>query len=232
MKFIVSKEFFDKVEDVCFGIIVARGIDNNKHYDFIDELLTESLVQVQATFENKKVKETPPITYYREAFQKLGINPNRFMCSIEALTSRVVKNQSLPAINPLVDLGNALSLKYLIPLGIHNIDSFNGDIMLREATQDDHFIPFGATSEDPPEAGEIVYVSGNDVKTRRWTWRQGENGKITNNTRNVFIPLDAFEVNKYKMLELQTEFQKILTEQMQAQVTIGWVDKNNREFEF
>lgn len=28
MKFSVSKEVFEKLDNVCFGIVVARGIDN------------------------------------------------------------------------------------------------------------------------------------------------------------------------------------------------------------
>lgn len=27
--------------------------------------------------------------------------------------------------------------------------------------------------------GEAVYASGSEIRTRRWTWRQSERGKIT-----------------------------------------------------
>lgn len=30
MKFSVSKEVFEKLDNVCFGIVVAKGIDNTK----------------------------------------------------------------------------------------------------------------------------------------------------------------------------------------------------------
>ncbi len=96
------------------------------------------------------------------------------MCSIEALVSRTVKSQFVPNINTLVDLGNALSLKYNVPLGVHDIDKFAGDIELRFANANDTFIPFGSQEYDNPPAGELVYVSGNEVKTRKWAWRQGE----------------------------------------------------------
>lgn len=43
--------------------------------------------------------------------------------------------------------------------------------------KNDLFIPFGSTEYDNPEVGEAVYASGNEIRTRRWTWRQGENGK-------------------------------------------------------
>lgn len=154
------------------------------------------------------------------------------MCSIEALVTRTVKKGEMPNINTLVDLGNALSLKYNIPLGIHDIDRFSGNMEIKKATGNEDFIPFGGETIEHPDKGEVIYVSGSDVKTRRWTWRQGENSKITEDTTNVFIPLDAFLENKDDMLKLQNEFADILKNKLGAIVSIGIVDKDNNEFEF
>ena len=232
MKFIVSKEIFDDIPNALFGVIIARGIDNHKSYDWIKDMLDESIDDCKKFYEGKVVKESAPITYYRDAFRALGINPNKFMCSIEALVTRTVKKGEMPNINTLVDLGNALSLKYNIPLGIHDIDRFSGDMEIKKATGEEEFIPFGGEEVEHPEAGEVIYVSGSDVKTRRWTWRQGENSKITEETTNVFIPLDAFLENKEDMLKLQSEFADILKNKLNADVKMGIVDKDNREFEF
>ena len=188
MKFVVDKRFFDKVDNACFGVIIARGIDNTKDYLFIKKLLNKEINNISKEYQDKKVKELPEIVLYREAFKKVDINPNKFMCSIEALVSRTVKSQFVPNINTLVDLGNALSLKYNVPLGVHDIDKFAGDIELRFANENDTFIPFGSQEYDNPPAGELVYVSGNEVKTRKWAWRQGEKSKIDENIKNAFIP--------------------------------------------
>ena len=232
MKFIVSKDFFEKVDNAVFGIIIARGINNHEKHEFIDELCKTSIKNCQKYYEGKVIKESVPITYYRDAFRKLDINPNKYMCSIEALVTTTVKKGEMPNINTLVDLGNALSLKYNIPLGIHDIDKFSGNIEIREAKGTEDFIPFGGEGVEHPDKGEIIYVSGNDVKTRRWTWRQGENSKITENTTNIFIPLDAFIENKEDMLKLQEEFVEILKNKLNADVKIGLVDKSNNDYEF
>ncbi len=232
MKFIVSKEIFDDIPNALFGVIIARGIDNHKSYDWIKDMLDESIEECKKFYEGKVVKESAPITYYRDAFRALGINPNKFMCSIEALVTRTVKKGEMPNINTLVDLGNALSLKYNIPLGIHDIDRFSGDMEIKKSTGNEDFIPFGGETVEHPDKGEVIYVSGTDVKTRRWTWRQGENSKITEDTTNVFIPLDAFLENKEDMLKLQSEFADILKNKLGAIVSIGIVDKDNNEFEF
>ncbi len=232
MKFIVSEEFFSKVPNAVFGVVVAYGVDNHHKSEMIQNLLQEGIGKNKKFFEGKIVKESIPIIYYRDAFKALGINPNKYMCSIEALVTRVVKKGEVPSINSLVDLGNALSLKYNIPLGIHDIDKFQSNIMIRPARADDTFIPFGAMEIEHPEEGEIIYASGNEVKTRRWTWRQGENSKITEDTSNIFIPLDAFLENVEDMKTLQKELIDILQNKLHAKVSYGIIDKDNREFEF
>ena len=103
------------------NVVVARGIDNNLLYPEIDSLLNEAIDTAKARFEGKKVKEEPEILPYREAFRTLGINPNKYMCSIEALFTRIAKGKGMPHINPIVDLGNGVSLKYTLPLGAHDI---------------------------------------------------------------------------------------------------------------
>lgn len=230
MKFVVDKRFFDKVDNACFGVIIARGIDNTKKYDFIEKMLEDEINSIEEEYRDKKVKELPEIELYREAFRKLDINPNKYMCSIEALVSRTVKSKHIPNINPIVDLGNALSLKYRIPLGIHDIDRFRGDIEIRFANSDDRFVPFGGGDYDNPDVGEVIYASGNDVKTRRWTWRQGENSKISEKSTNLFIPIDGFTENLDKIKELQNELIDILKNQLNLEVAFGIVDKNNPEF--
>lgn len=231
MKFKVDKNFFDKVDNAYFGVIIARGLDNTKKYDFIDKILNDEIIKIYEEYKDKKVKEQSEIELYREAFRKLNINPNKYMCSIEALITRTVKSKYIPNINPIVDLGNALSLKYKIPVGIHDIDKFTSDIEIRFAISDDKFIPFGSEEYDNPEVGEVIYVSGNDVKTRRWTWRQGNNSRVDEKIKNVFIPLDGFVENKDSILKLQNEFVSILTS-MGVECQTGIIDKDNNEYEF
>ena len=65
MKFIVEKEIFEKLPNACFGVVMAKGIDNNKTYPEIEQLLDESIAAAAQRFEGKKVKEEPDILPYR-----------------------------------------------------------------------------------------------------------------------------------------------------------------------
>lgn len=234
MKFIVAKEFFDKVPNAYFGVVVVKNFNNKKQYSFINEMLNESIIKCQKEYENVKVKESENIIPYREAFLNLGINPNKYLCSIEALLTRLSKGNSIPSINPIVDLGNALSIKYSLPIGAHDIDNFSTDsIEIRPAVETDEFVPFGSEEIETPEVGEIVYASGKDIKTRRWTWRQGEKSKITENTTNIFYPIDGFkDINEDKVKKLQSELVSILKDKLNLEVITGYVDKDHPVFEW
>lgn len=53
--------------------------------------------------------------------------------------------------------------------------SMQNDIVIRFSEDGDSFIPLGKTEI---EAGEVGYASDHEVRTRHWTWRQSELGKI------------------------------------------------------
>jgi DNA/RNA-binding domain of Phe-tRNA-synthetase-like protein len=192
VRFVISDRVFEILPGVCFGVVVARGIDNRGSRPEINEFLRQSLEAVQDKFRETKPKDHPAIQPYREAFQKLGFNPNKFASSVEALITRVAKGGVLPDINPAVNLVNACSLKYILPMGAHDLDAARGDIEVRFSRAGDSFIPFGENEPEILEEGELIYADAAAVKTRRWIWRQSDRGKVTAESRNIFFPIDGF----------------------------------------
>lgn len=232
MKFSVSSEVFEKLDNVCFGVIVAKGIDNSLVKNDIVEKLDQSIKDCEDKFKDTKVKELEGILCYRDAFKELGINPNKFMSSIEAMLTRTSKGKGLPNISPIVDLGNAVSLKYMVPLGAHDIDTLEGDIEVRFSKEGDSFIPLGTEETEILEDGELIYSAGDNVRTRRWIWRQSEQGKITNESKNIFFPIDGFTNKNYdSVMSARDELASLLKEVFSCDVKVGFIDKNNTEFE-
>ena len=227
-QFQVAPEIFEKMPNACFGVVVVRGIDNQKSYPAIADFYQKTQKELFDKLAGRKAKEYPAIIPYREAFQKLEINPNKFPPSIEALSSRIEKGKWIPPINPIVDLGNGISLKYGIPLGAHDLDSTTAPLEIRLSHPDDQFVPFGATEPETIDYGEILYVSGHQVKTRRWIWRQSEFGKITNQSQNIFFPLDGFEdINGNETKEARDELASLLKHHFGVTPFVGWVNKAN-----
>ena len=199
MYFIIEDSIFETLPTMCVGVVAAKEINNHEEYPEIESLLDDAVQQAEQRFSGKRVKEEPEILPYRAAFQSLGINPNKYMCSIEALFTRIAKGKGMPHINPLVDLNNAVSLMNTLPMGTHDLSLSEEDIVIRYSRSGDTFLPFGAETEETPDEGEVVYAVGNQIRTRRWTWRQSEHGKIDGNTNYVFFPIDGFtDVNADK----------------------------------
>lgn len=233
MEFRVEDRVFESLPTLCFSIVVAFGLDNSQKNSNVGRLLEENSLLCQQSLADANVKEYPAVACYRGAFRKLNINPNKFMCSIEALLSRISKGKGMSRINAAVDLGNAVSLKYKLPIGAHDIDTMNGEISVRYSQAGDYFIPFGCPENEIVDENEIVYSSGNSVRTRKWIWRQSEEGKITEQTKNIFYPIDGFtDINKDTLLAAQRELSDLLEQVFGCTVRLGWVDAENRTCSF
>ena len=197
MLFSIQKELFDLLPDLTIGMVVARGVDNTHPFPEINDLLTQAIEGVKRNIISGKAQEHPRIKPWRMAFSQLGISGSKFPSSIESMAKRILKGDPFPRINPLVDLYNSLSLKYLIPMGGHDLDTLKGNIYLRFAEGWEPFTPMGGGETIIVPKGELVYRDDQEVLTRNWVWRQCEKDKGTEKTKNIFIPIDVLgEVGK------------------------------------
>lgn len=233
MFYSVSAELFEKLPTACFGVVAVRGVDNHAAVPEIAARLREGIARREAYFEGKPVKADPHIEPYREAFRTLQINPNKYLCSIEALLSRIAKKKGFPTINPIVDLGNAVSLEHFLPIGAHDLGTIPEGLEVRPAVEGDLFVPFGGEGTETPDPGEIVYVSGHQVRTRRWTWRQSEIGKITEETSSVLFPIDGFsDVNGEEVRKAAADLAESLERLFRVQCETGFVDAGHPRADF
>src|SRR2546430_985375 len=60
--------------------------------------------------------DLPEIQAWRRAFAAMGLKPTQYRCAAESLLRRFRKEGSLPRLHPLVDLCNAVSLAFAIPV--------------------------------------------------------------------------------------------------------------------
>ncbi len=232
-QFIVSEEVFAKLPAYCLGVVIADGLDQAAAAPAIAGMLDAAVADFAARHAEDAIREIPGIKACRDAFYALEMNPNKFMVSIEALAKRVQKNASLPHIAPLVDLGNAFSLNFEVPMGAHDIDRMEeGGIEVRFSTPEDHFQPMGEETPEVMPEGELIYVSGHTVKTRRWLWRQSEDGKITEETSYVFFPIDGFsDANLHDVRSAADELAAFLSGLPGVKVRQGFIDRENRSLE-
>jgi len=191
MFFSIQKEIFDILPDLTIGMVVAKGVDNTHPSKEIDDLLAKAVEEVKKNFVGDKAQEHPRIKPWRTAFSKLGISGSKFPSSIESMARRILKGDPFPKINPLVDLYNSVSLRFLVPMGGHDLDTLEGNIHLRFTEGWEPFTPMGGGETVTVPKGELVYRDDREVLTRNWVWRQCEKDKATEKTKNIFIPMDV-----------------------------------------
>lgn len=91
-----------------------------------NELLTEGN-RLKELYPIESINKRPGILATRQAYKKLGKEPNRYRPSSEALCRRVVKGMELYRINALVDLINLLSMRSGYSIGGFDLDNIKGD---------------------------------------------------------------------------------------------------------
>ncbi|WP_323939815.1 B3/B4 domain-containing protein [Aeromonas caviae] len=110
-----------------------------------------------------------------QVFKGFGAKPARTPCSAQALRKRVLRDGVLPAIDPVVDLYNAISIEYAIPVGGEDLAAYVGAPRLVIADGSECFdtLKEGLPTQEAPAPGEVVWRDDLGVTCRRWNWRQG-----------------------------------------------------------
>jgi len=168
----IDDNVFNQFPGYQRGVVIGKDVANGDSPAELVSLLRAEEDSIRRLLDLETLVEHPRIYSWREAYRAFGAKPGKFRPSMEAMVRRVLHNQQIPTINTLVDIGNIVSLRHLVPAGGHAIDVIAADISLRPASGNESFTPFGAEHSEHPEPGEIIFAEGDIVLTRRWTWRQ------------------------------------------------------------
>ncbi len=106
------------------GVLVVEGVAVSERDGRLDAPLAEA---------EARARRNPPAEReaVRALYRRVGLDPTKRRPSSEALLRRVVKGESLPRINSVVDLCNWCSLELQLPYGLYDLDRVDGDVLLR-----------------------------------------------------------------------------------------------------
>jgi DNA/RNA-binding domain of Phe-tRNA-synthetase-like protein len=129
------------------------------------------------------------IRAWRHAFAKMGLK--QYRCASEALLRRFRKEGRLPRLHPLVDLCNAASVAYAIPIAVFDAARIEGTLEVRPATGEEIYETFSGEVERP-EPGEIIFSDNSGrAHARRWTNRQSGYSAVRADTTAAFLVAEA-----------------------------------------
>lgn len=189
-KFIVENAFWELFPQAKIAVVLVKGFSNNiEEADRFSGMLRESEKLAMDHLKEDVLSSNEAIAVWREAFKQFKTKKGA-RSSIEALLKRVAKGNELSCINPLVDIYNAISLKYALPCGGEDIATFEGDIRLTIADGDEAFITLGSQESAPPHIGEIVYKDEAGAICRCWNWRESVRTMLTEDTKDALLCIE------------------------------------------
>jgi DNA/RNA-binding domain of Phe-tRNA-synthetase-like protein len=135
--------------------------------------------------------ELPEIQAWRRAFARMGLKPTQYRCASESLLRRFRKERAVPRIHPLIDLCNALSLAFAIPIAVFDVSRITGHLEVRYATGAEVYVAFSG-EEEHPEPGEVIFAdAAGRTHARRWTNRQSRDSAVGDDTTTALIVAEA-----------------------------------------
>lgn len=135
--------------------------------------------------------ELPEIKAWRRAYSRMGLKPTQYRCASESLLRRFKMEGSLPQIHPLIDVCNAISLAFAIPVAVFDVSGIAEYVKVRYATGDETYLTFSGEIENP-DVDEVIFADdAGRAHARRWTNRQSGYSAIRDTTAAVLIVAEA-----------------------------------------
>lgn len=229
-KFVIDRSFWELFPAATIGVLLLRSYENAEEspQELID-MLNESNQLAARYLTAENFSDNPVVQVWRQAFRKFKTKKGA-RCSIEALLKRSTGENPVHTINPLVDIYNSASLRYALPVGSEDMDTFVGDLRLTVTEGGDDFHLIGEEESSPSLPGELVYKDDAGAVCRCFNWRDGERTMITGKTRNAFMIIENLEPERIDDLNAIMDFvQENAEKYLHADVKKTILDINNPE---
>lgn len=164
------------------GVLVATGI----HAD-AEPCLQPWYARARERLSRGPESELAEVAAWRRAFAQMGFKPTQYRSAGEALLRRFRRENELPRLHPLIDLCNALSLAYALPVAAFDLSGVDGELEVRHAVGGEEHTAWSGEVERA-EPGEVIFVdAANHAHARRWTFRQSRRSTVSAGTRDVLL---------------------------------------------
>lgn len=188
MRFSHSYDIWKEFPELSAGVLHVQGITRDADVG--------PSVERFSTIARSRLAEGPEselreIQAWRRIFSRMGLKPTQYRCASEALLRRFRQEASLPRIHPMVDLCNAVSLAFAIPVAAIDLAGVAEFLEVRHAAGNEEYLTFSGEIEHP-EPREVIFADGaGRAHARRWTNRQSGLSAVRDETNSVLIVAEA-----------------------------------------
>lgn len=164
---------------------VVNNVDNSRRPEGLDELIKSVEEEIRRSLRLDDLKDNAIIRIYRDFYwHVIGIDPTKQRPAQEALLRRVLRGEPLPRINPAVDIGNVASIKWLLPVGLYDIDKIGGGVLELRWSRGETFYPIGGK---PMQVDRQIVLASEDKVLHIYPYRDSVLTKVDEGTKNILI---------------------------------------------
>ena len=142
MNISVSEQIYQACPRLRLGIISCDVVNTPSDEALWDVIAAEE-ESLRLSMRMEEIARRIPIYETRQAYKKLGKDPNRYRPSAEALCRRILKGYPLYKIDTLVDLINLVSIRTGYSIGGFDAGKIKGDLILGVGKADELFTGIG-----------------------------------------------------------------------------------------
>jgi DNA/RNA-binding domain of Phe-tRNA-synthetase-like protein len=184
MYFCHAPQIWAEFPQLVAGLLVVEDIDPEVN---VNEHLQPWYQKARDRLNQGTESQFPEISAWRRAYAQMGFKPTQYRSAGEALLRRFRREDDLPRLHPLVDLCNAISIAFALPVAALDLDNVDEFIEVRHANGNETYLAFNGDTETPPE-GEVIFADASaHAHARRWTFRQSRQSVIMPETRRALI---------------------------------------------
>ena len=232
MKLKIDTKIFEKFPGLKIGVVTARNIDNHGFSDEIMQLIREKEREIRENYDTETLSQHPKIHSWRGAYSSFGAKPKKYKSSVESLYRMILKGLDLKHINKTVDLFNYISIKHMMPAGGDDMEKVDGDVTLKFAVGDEPFIALNSKEKETAKEGEVVYADSKEVLCRRWNWRECDKTKMTEETKDVVLVVEALPpVTREKLKEVEEDLSRLILKYCGGEIKTDILDEGKRKIE-
>jgi DNA/RNA-binding domain of Phe-tRNA-synthetase-like protein len=182
----IDSELKTAFPDLTVLTLHINGVKIQKRNTELEKFKVTLTEQVRNEYDLNTVKNHPTFRAYRDFFWSIKIDPTKIRPAAEALIRRILAGKTLPCINTLVDAYNLASIKTRIAIATFDADRLKGDLLMRFAEEGEQFSGIGMEKPLMLKGGEIV-VSGKENLVAIYPYRDADNTKVSEKTKNIMI---------------------------------------------
>lgn len=125
----ISEEIAKACPDLHVAVVECSVVNTVSDEQLWKEI-TEVETHIRTTCKLEDINKFPPIQATKQAYKRLGKDPNRYRPSAEALRRRILRELPLYKIDTLVDIINLLSIQSGYSIGGFDAGKIDGDLVL------------------------------------------------------------------------------------------------------